>query len=80
LITFLVGEADLREAVRLEIEEEDGRTVFREEPFTGFDKYGTGRLLLPLAQLRPGVYRLIITPIGEEPTHEPQAYRFRIEP
>ena len=44
-----------------------------------FDVYETGRLLLPIAKLTPGSYRLVITDPRAEPSSGRTEYSFRIE-
>ena len=79
LISFVFRGAVAGESYRVVIESEDGREIFRDDAFINFDEYETGQVLLPLAKMKPGSYRLVITDPRAEPPLNRQEYIFRIE-
>jgi len=79
LLRFVFRGAVAGRTYELTIESEDGAVVFRDEAFDGFDEYGAGQLLLPLARMKPGNYRLVISGPRAEPPLSGQEYRFGIE-
>jgi len=79
LINFVFEAAIVGESYQVIIETKDGKVVYKSDSFREFDRYGTGRLLLPLAKMRPGYYRLVISdPRGEPPLNK-REYTFGIE-
>jgi hypothetical protein len=79
LVSFVFRGALPGRIYTLTLESEDGRAVFRDEKFGGFDEYETGRLLLQLGGMEEGNYRLIIVdPLGEAPLNR-QEHSFKIE-
>jgi len=79
MISFFFGDVIVGESYQVIIEAKDGKVVYKNDSFREFDRYGTGHLLLPLAKMKPGYYRLVISdPRGEPPSNR-QEYTFRIE-
>jgi hypothetical protein len=79
LLRFVFRGATAGQAYDLTIESEDGTVIFRDKAFDSFDEYGAGQLLVPLASMKPGNYRLvIIDPRAEAPLNK-QEYSFGIE-
>ena len=79
LLTFVFRGAVAGQTYHLVIESEDGRVVFRDDAFSRFNEYQTGRLLLPLTKMKPGGYRLVITDPRAKPPLNRQEYSFRTE-
>ncbi len=79
LLRFVFRGAVAGQAYEVTIESEDGAVVFRDGAFDGFDEYGTGQLLLPLARMNPGNYRLVITDPRAEAPLNGREYGFGIE-
>jgi hypothetical protein len=79
LLSFVLRGAIAGESYRVMILAEGDEVVFRDDAFKGFDEYETGRLLLPIAELAPGAYRLVITDPRAEPSIGRTEYSFRIE-
>ena len=79
LISFVFRGAVAGKAYRVAIQSEDGQVVFEDHTFTSFDEYGTGRLLFPLAEMKPGTYRLMISDPGADAASATQEYSFTIE-
>jgi hypothetical protein len=79
LLSFVFRGAIAGESYRVMIVTEHDEVIFRDDAFKGFDEYETGRLLLPIAKLAPGIYRLVITdPRAADPIGT-REYTFRIE-
>jgi len=79
LLSFVLRGAVAGEDYAVTILREDDEEIFRDNSFTGFDQYETGRLLLPLAQMEPGAYRLVVSDPRAEPSLRRWEYSFRIE-
>ncbi len=79
LLEFVFREAVPGEAYSVIIEDEDGGEVYRNEGFSNFDEYETGRLSLPLLGMETGGYRLVVTDPRRDSPAGRQEYRFRIE-
>ena len=79
LLSFVFRGAIAGESYRVMIVAEDDEVIFRDDAFKGFDEYETGRLLLPIAELTPGGYRLVITDPRADPSVGRTEYSFRIE-
>jgi len=79
LINFVFEAAIVGESYHVIIEAKDGKVVYKNDSFREFDRNGTGRLLLPLAKMKPGYYRLVISDPRAEPPLNRQEYSFRIE-
>lgn len=79
LLRFVFRGAVAGQAYEVTIESEDGAVVFRDSAFDGFDEYGAGQLLLPLARMNPGNYRLVITDPRAEAPLNGREYGFGIE-
>jgi hypothetical protein len=80
LISFVYRGAQSHREYTVIIETENGREIFRDDDFTGFDDFETGRLLLPLDGMEPGVYLLVISDPGDQSPLKRQERTFRIEP
>ncbi|UCD63618.1 MAG: zf-HC2 domain-containing protein [Candidatus Zixiibacteriota bacterium] len=79
LIAFVYPGAMVGKEYHLTVESEDGTALMSTETFTGFDRYETGRIVIPLGQLKKGTYRLTVKdPRGMEPYRE-QVYVFLID-
>jgi hypothetical protein len=79
LISFVFVAVIVGNSYHVIIEAKDGKVVYKNDSFREFDRYGTGRLRLPLAKMKPGYYRLVISdPRGKPPLNR-QEYTFRIE-
>ena len=79
LLSFVFRGAIAGESYRVIIFAEDGEVIYRDDAFSTFDEYETGRLLLPLVRLAPGVYRLVITDPRADAPIGTREYVFRIE-
>ena len=79
LLRFVFRGAIAGQAYELTIESEDGAVIFRDSAFDRFDEYGAGQLLLPLARMKPGSYRMVIADPRVEAALNGQEYSFRIE-
>ena len=79
LIGFIFRGALPGGVYRVIIKTEGGKVIFRDDAFSGFDEYETGRLLLPVSRLDPGEYRLIITDTRSSPPLNEQVYLFSLE-
>lgn len=79
LLSFVFRGAIAGESYRVMIVAEDDEVIFRDDAFKGFDEYETGRLLLPIAELAPGVYRLVITDPRADALIGTREHIFRIE-
>jgi len=79
LISFVFEGAVVGKSYQVLIKSEDDRVIFQDDVFNTFDEYANGRLLLPLAKMKPGDYRLTITdPQADAPLNK-REYTFRIE-
>jgi hypothetical protein len=79
LLSFVLRRALPGHVYTITIESSAGETIFRDENFSNFDEYETGRLILPLTQVDPGDYRLIIIDPSSAPPANKQEYIFRIK-
>jgi hypothetical protein len=79
LLRFVFRGAVAGQAYEVTIESENGAVIFRDSAFDGFDEYGAGQLLLPLAMMKPGIYRLVITDPRVPAQLGRQEYSFGIE-
>ncbi|MFH1891551.1 MAG: hypothetical protein ABIK83_02590 [Candidatus Zixiibacteriota bacterium] len=79
LLSFVLRGASADESYRVVIQSDDGRVIFRDNAFNGFDEYETGRLLLPLSKMISGTYWLIITDLGAGSTPVSRRYSFSIQ-
>ena len=78
-ISFLFSEAEPDKSYRVVVETEEGKEIERYDNFDDFDRFGMGELFFPLAKMRPGEYRLIITDLTGEYPSNTQEHRFTIE-
>lgn len=79
LLSFVFRGATPGREYQISILSADGDVLFRDDAFDSFDEYETGKLLLRLANMEPGAYRLLIAdPRSEHPPGE-REYSFRIE-
>jgi hypothetical protein len=58
----------------------DSIEIVRYENFDGFDKYGSGKVSVPLTMMKPGTYRLIVSDPVAESLSPLLDYRFTVEP
>jgi hypothetical protein len=79
LLVFLYRGSVPGRSYEVTIMTDSGETVFRDNEFTDFDRHGTGRLLLPLREMDPDNYKLILRDPRAEPPQNVQEYHFRIE-
>jgi hypothetical protein len=79
LLSFVFRGAIAGESYRVMIIAENDDVIFRDDAFKGFDEYETGRLLLPIAELPRGAYRLAITDPRADAPLGTKEYVFRIE-
>ncbi len=79
LVNFLFRDAKPGRKYRVVVESESGRIVFRDDGYSGFDRYGIGRLVLPISRMEAGTYSLTVTDPDAAPPGGKQEYRFRIE-
>ena len=78
VIDFVVPEAAEGGAFDVRIIADDDAEMMRFDGYDGFDELGTGRLLVPLATMKPGVYHLIVRKAGDRTDPPLHDYRFRI--
>jgi hypothetical protein len=67
LLSFVVRGSIPGKKYRVEILSDDGTVLFVDDNYNHFDNYETGRILLPLTGMHPGIYRLVIIDSSEEP-------------
>ncbi len=79
VITFVYRGALPGKNYRVVVQSDDGRLVYSDGSFDGFDRYETGQILFPAEQMRPGEYQLEISDPGGQSSQDRQIYRFRIE-
>lgn len=79
VITFVYRGTLPGKRYRVVIKGDDGRQVYSDGSFDGFDRYETGQILLPAEQMHPGGYVLEISDLQGQSPQDRQVYRFRIE-
>lgn len=78
LISFVYRYANPDDIYILRIESGEGRVIFADSKFNGFDEFGVGNILIPAQDLRPGLYRLIVRPAMTDSTTTPTEYPFKV--
>ncbi len=78
IISFHLREILPGKTYHLALERRDGKIVYENASFTGFDEFGTGRLLLPPGTLEPGDYMLTIADPDRKPPAILQNYHFTV--
>jgi hypothetical protein len=79
LINFLFRDAEPGKSYQVLIKSENGLIVYQEDSFNRFDRYGIGRLVLPISRMKTGMYCLVVTDLSMASPGGIQEYRFRIE-
>jgi len=79
LVSFIFDGAEQGSLYLVTLASDDGKIIFTDDAFSGFDEIGTGRLIWPKDKIKPGRYQLTITdPLGEAPLNR-QEYVFTVE-
>jgi hypothetical protein len=79
-IAFVFRGAQPGKTYRVRLTTDQGRVMYEEEAFTGFDNYETGQILFPAERMRPGAYLLELTDPRGNPPQNRQVYHFQIQP
>lgn len=78
VINFVSIGSSEDKACLVTITDDSGNELARFENYNEFDDQGTGRLVIPNNQMKPGDYWLVIRDISADPKSEPARYRFKI--
>jgi hypothetical protein len=78
LISFVYRDAKPDQFYIIGIESGEGRVLFTDSEFDGFDEFGVGSILLPFRTMRPGLYLLVIQPATTDSKIPPEEYPFKI--
>jgi hypothetical protein len=78
LIAFAFSGADLESNYRISIKSEQMESIYQKRYFSGFDQYGTGRIIIPSDKLTPGLYTLVVEDATKKQLFKKHEYSFRI--
>ena len=78
LLTFEFDSYEVGHAYAITIESESGTVVYRSDQFTSFDEREVGTLSLPISEMDPGNYWLVISDPENEDQPTIHTYLFRI--
>ena len=76
LINFVFDGAESGKSYIVEIKSVDGSTIYMDSDYREFDRFQTGRLVLPLSRLNTGDYILTITDPAARPPYDRKEYSF----
>ncbi len=79
LLSFVFRDAEIDKKYNVIIISDNGNILFQDNEFSGFDKFQTGKLLLPANNLRSGEYSIIIEDPHGKPPFNKQEYLFTVE-
>jgi hypothetical protein len=78
LINFAFDGAESGKSYIVEIKSIDGGTIYMDSDYREFDRFQTGRLVLPISRLKTGDYILTITDPAAKPPYDRKEYSFII--
>jgi hypothetical protein len=80
LINFVYEDAKPLKKYQIVITDDSGEEIYHNDSFTGFDKYGTGQLLMSNASLKAGIYHMIIRDPKDSSGLNRQEYYIPVKP
>jgi hypothetical protein len=80
LLNFVYENAAPQKKYRIVIMDKSGQEFYRNDSFTGFDKYGAGQLLVTRNSLKAGIYHMIIEDPQDSSNLNRQEYYIPIMP